>query len=160
MKGGKYQLVKLSFSFLYENCFMYLMYVDESGDSGIFPPSPTKYFILSAITFQETFWLNILDDLIQFKKLLKGRYGLLMKEEIHASVFISKRVKLQNTITRNDRLDMLKKSLDWLNSRTDISIITVRVDKTLNPNPFERAWHPEYDPIWRRIKKYSFEGYY
>jgi hypothetical protein len=119
---------------------MYLMYVDESGDSGTFPPSPTKYFILSAIIFHETFWLNILDDLIQFKKLLKGRYGLLMKEEIHASVFISKRVKLQNTISRNDRLDLLKKSLDWLNSRKDISIITVRVDKTLNPNPFERAW--------------------
>ena len=88
----------------------------------------------------ETFWLNILDDLIQFKKLLKGRYGLLMKEEIHASVFISKRVKLQNTISRNDRLDMLKKSLDCTHSlilqMTDVVAYFAR--QVYEPNKYLR----------------------
>jgi Protein of unknown function (DUF3800) len=115
------------------------MYVDESGDPGK-NNSPTRYFVLSAIIFHESYWLNILDDLINFKRQLKDRYGLLIKEEIHASVFISGRPKLKNTIARNDRLDLLKKCLDWLSSRPDISIISVRIDKQQNTDPFDRAW--------------------
>ena len=117
---------------------MYFMYVDESGDPGT-NNSPTKYFILSAIIFHESYWFNILDDLIHFKRLLKAKYGLLMKEEIHASVFLSGRAVLKNNIKRNDRLDLLKKCIDWLSSRNDISIISVRVDKSKNADPFARA---------------------
>lgn len=115
------------------------MYVDESGDPGTVN-SPTRYFILSAIIFHESYWLNILDDLIVLKRTLKSRYGLLMKEEIHASVFLSGRPKIKNSISRNDRLDLLKKCLDWLNDRTDISIISICVDKNNNTDPFEKAW--------------------
>jgi hypothetical protein len=63
-----------------------------------------------------------------------------MKEEIHASVFLSGRVLLKNDIKRNDRLDILKKCIDWLGSRNDISIISIRVDKANHADPFERAW--------------------
>lgn len=118
---------------------MYLMYVDESGVPGT-NNSPTKYFILSAIIIHESYWFNLLDDLIQFKRLLKAKYGLLMKEEIHASVFLSGRAKLKNNIKRNDRLDLLKKCVDWLSNRNYISIISVRVDKSNTTDPFSRAW--------------------
>jgi hypothetical protein len=118
---------------------MYLMYVDESGDPGR-TGSPTKNFVLSAIILHESYWLNILDDLIIFKRGLKTRYGLRMREEIHASVFVSGKAKIKKPISRNDRLDLLKKCLDWLNSRSDISVISVKVDKANNTDPFERAW--------------------
>lgn len=118
---------------------MYLMYVDESGDPGT-NNSPTKYFVLSAIIFHESYWLDILNDLIAFKRSLKNQYGLMIKEEIHASAFLTGRPKLKNTIKRHDRLDLLKKCLDWLSNRADVSIISVRIDKQRNIDPFERAW--------------------
>jgi hypothetical protein len=118
---------------------MYLMYVDESGDPGKVN-SPTTHYILSAIVIHETSWLNILNDVIAFRRALKTRYQILMKEEIHASVFMSRQPKLRNPIARNDRLDLLKKCIDWLNARTDVSIITVRVNKANTPDPFEYAW--------------------
>ncbi len=118
---------------------MYLMYVDESGDPGTLN-SPTRYFVLSAVILHESYWWNILQDLVEFKRSLKERYGLLMKEEIHASEFVTGRPKFKNNISRNDRLDLLKKVLDWLNGRPDLSVMSVRVDKTVNHDPFERAW--------------------
>ena len=120
---------------------MFLMYIDESGDTGKIN-SPTKYFVLSAIVMHETNWQNILDDLILFRKSLKNQYGLLMKDEIHASVFINGSPKLKNNITRNDKLDILKKCLKWLDSRNDISIVTIRCDKSANPTKdiFDFAW--------------------
>lgn len=118
---------------------MYIMYVDESGDPGV-KGSPTNYFVLSALIMHESYWLNVLDDLIAFKKQLKTRYKLLIKEEIHSSVFITGRPKLKNSISRNDRLDLLKKCLGFMNQRTDISIMTVRVNKANSADPFGRAW--------------------
>jgi len=74
---------------------MYLMYVDESGDIGKVN-SPSNYFVLSAVILHENDWLNILDDMIVFRRGLKSRYGLGMNEEIHASVFITGRPHLRN----------------------------------------------------------------
>ncbi len=90
---------------------MYLMYVDESGDVG-HHNSPSRYFVLSAIVLHENQWQNILDDLVRFRKYLKNRYGLEMQEEIHASVFLNGSANLKATLTRNAKLDLLKKCLN------------------------------------------------
>lgn len=115
------------------------MYVDESGDPGT-AGSPTKYFILSAVVIHEASWKNVLDDFLKLKRHFKERYGLMIKEEIHASEYLQKRVKFKNPISRNLRLDILKKCLDWMNSRNDISVFSVRIDKAGKVNPFEYAW--------------------
>lgn len=49
---------------------MYLLYVDESGDTG-HVNSPTKHFVLSALVIHEDQWLNILDDLVHSEGILK-----------------------------------------------------------------------------------------
>ena len=136
---------------------MYLMYVDESGDPGIVN-SPTKYFILSAIIFHESCWSSILDDLTGFKKLLKSRYGLLMKEEIHASVFLSGKSTTKNNISRNDRLDLLKKCINWLSDRTDMGIISICVDKTKNSDPFTKGWQILIQEFENILLHKSFPG--
>jgi len=50
---------------------MYLMYVDESGDSGIIN-SPTKYFILTGMVFHELRWRLLLDELKTFRRHLRA----------------------------------------------------------------------------------------
>jgi hypothetical protein len=104
------------------------MYVDESGDIGPHPVSPTRYFILSAIVIHELRWRNIMQDLVAFRQRLKTTKGLKIREEIHCTEFINKPGALVR-IPRNDRLDIIKKCIDWLNSREDLKIYSVVVDK-------------------------------
>jgi len=115
------------------------MYVDESGDTGLIN-SPTTHYILSSIIVHETKWLHFLNELIEFRRWLKKHKKLMMKEEIHASEFVSKRIKLKNKITPSDRVEILKLCLEWLSKRNYIHIISVRVDKDKSADPFEKAW--------------------
>ncbi len=138
---------------------MFLMYIDESGDVG-HNNSPSRYFVLSAILLHESNWQNILDDLVVFRRSLKQQYGLGMKEEIHASVFINGSANLKANITRNDKLDILKKCLKWLDSRNDISIITVRCLKSSNlgKDIFDFAWRVLIQRFDNTLARNNFPG--
>jgi hypothetical protein len=120
---------------------MYLMYVDESGDSGIVN-SPSKYFVLSALVIHETNWQKLLDDTVDFRRYLKNQYGLLMREEIHASVFINGHPKLKNrNISKNHKTLILQKCLKFLNDRNDIDVFSVCCDKSKQKeNVFDYVW--------------------
>src|SRR5579864_3825012 len=118
---------------------MYIMYVDESGDTGTVN-SPTKFYILSAIVVNECNWRQYLQDAVTFRRFIKTRFGLLMKEEIHASEYITKRIKLKNAIPRNRRLEILRYCIRFLRSRSYLSIFSVRIDKATNADPFNEAW--------------------
>jgi hypothetical protein len=136
---------------------MFLIYVDESGDNGL-NNSPSKYFVLSALIMHENVWQDFLNDLINFRRALKLRYGLKMSEEIHASEFINGYPKLKQSITRNDKLDLLKKCLKWLDERNDISIITIKCDKSKNSNKdiFEYTWGVLFQRIDQTLNKNNF----
>lgn len=134
---------------------MYIMYVDESGDPGV-TGSPSQFYYLSAIVIHESFWLKFLNDSINLRRHLKNTKGLLMKEEIHASVFISKRVKLRNNITRNNRLDILKTCVKWLSTKTYLNIITVKVDKATNLDPFLTAWRTLIQRFENTLRNQNF----
>lgn len=138
---------------------MYLMYIDESGDTGT-NNSPTQYFVLSAIVIHEEKWLEVLDDLILFRKYLKQRFGLGMNEEIHAADWLNKDPKLKANIVKNDRLDILKKCLNWLNQRNDISIYSVRCDKHANQSKdiFEYTWKVFIQRFENTLSHKNFPG--
>lgn|SRR5574343_17924 len=120
---------------------MYLIYIDDSGDPGRVN-SPTTHMLLTAIVFHEYRWGHLLDELVRFRQSLKVTKGLKLREEIHAVNFINKPGSLSR-IRRNDRLDILKKCIDWVAVQQDISVITVSVNKTtLSPSldVYETAW--------------------
>lgn len=122
---------------------MYLLYVDESGDIGLPPSSPTRFFILSAIVIHEMRWRSTLKDLIMFRQELKRRKGLKIRDEIHCTHFINKPGELVR-IARNDRLDIIKKCIDWLNSQGEMSIFSVVVDKHGKASDYDvflHAWN-------------------
>ena len=84
---------------------MYLMYVDESGDTGLVD-SPTRYFALSGIIVHESAWRQFLERLIAFRKTLRSVYGLPVRAEIHTSTRIisyriSTRARYHATKTRS-----------------------------------------------------------
>lgn len=120
---------------------MYLMYVDESGDSGLIG-SPSNYFILSGLVIHETFWHEYLDKLIQFRKEMKNLYGLDLKDEIHAQNFILNPGRLYR-IKRYNRLAILRHFADQLATMDKFRVLTVIVSKdakTSDYDIFDNAW--------------------
>lgn len=136
---------------------MYLMYVDESGDSGLVN-SPTRYYILSGIVFHELLWSDILQDLVNFRRQLKQLKGLKINEEIHSVEFINRPGNLKR-IRRNDRLDILKKCLNWVDGQPGVSTFSIVVDKQGKTNDiFETAWNALLNRFENTIVHKNFPG--
>lgn len=137
---------------------MFLMYVDESGDVGL-NNSPTRYFVLSAIVLHELRWRATLVSLVEFRRLIRETKGLKLREEIHCSDFINKPRDLKR-IKRNDRLDILKKSIDWLNHQSHLNIFSIVIDKQGRTDDiFELAWNTLTMRFENTISKNNFSGH-
>jgi hypothetical protein len=138
---------------------MHLMYVDESGDTGL-QGSPTRYFVLSGLVLHELRWRHVLDELIAFRRELKQAYGLRLREEFHAAAFITCPGELVR-IKRYDRLAMIRAFAGKLASLGDISIINILVDKA-NKQPgydvFDMAWRALVQRFENTISWHHFPG--
>ncbi len=120
---------------------MYLMYVDESGDTGL-GNSPTRHFVLSGLVVHELRWQSCLEQLIEFRRRMKAQFGVRLRDEIHSANFISHPGDMIR-IRRNDRLTIIRMFARELASIGDLNIINVAVDKaskTAGYDVFEMAW--------------------
>lgn len=136
---------------------MYLMYVDESGDTGL-ANSPTRYFALSGIVVHESSWRQFLQTLITFRKTLRSVYGLPIRAEIHASEYLQSRVF---GLDRHVRLAILRNTLDELAKLPTISITNVVVDKQGKPagyDVFNAAWGTLFQRFENTLVSSNFPG--
>jgi len=140
--------------------FMYLMYVDESGDTGLIG-SKSPYYVLSGVILHELCWRKILDRLIRFRRGIKGKFGLNMREEIHASEFISFPSSALMKFNAQDRLAIIRHLIDEVAGIKELSIITVIVNKTTKPpgyDVFENAWQALIQRLENTLKFANFSG--
>ncbi len=106
---------------------MFLMYVDESGDIGM-TDSPSRYFVLSGLVVHELRWSQYHQQLVEFRRRMKQKYGLLMREEIHAARMITQPGALVR-MKVYDRIAIIREFADELATMSDLRIINVVVDK-------------------------------
>lgn len=135
------------------------MYTDESGDTG-FSSNSSRYFVLCGIVVHELRWKNNLDQIINFRKRMKGSFGLHLREEIHAAHFITRPGSLVR-IARNDRLTILRLFADQLSSMSDLNIISVVIDKSKRQagfDVFEHAWKLLIQRFENTISRRNFHG--
>jgi hypothetical protein len=117
------------------------MYIDESGDSGLVN-SPKRYFVLTGLIVHETKWQTSLDELINFRRQLKQKFGIKLREELHAYELISRPKELAR-IKKHERLAIIRDFANKLALITDIQLINIVIDKNGKPNSydvFEKAW--------------------
>lgn len=136
---------------------MYLMYVDESGDTGL-SNSPTTHFALSGLVVHESRWRPFIDQLITFKRTMRAVHGLPVRAEIHASEYIKSRVF---NLPRHVRFAILRNFLDEIAKCPDISITNVIVDKTTkspNYDVFENAWQILFQRFENTLGYGNFPG--
>lgn len=139
---------------------MYFLYADESGDIGI-AGSPSKFFCLSGLVVHELRWHTLLDEVINFRRYLRNRYGLKLREEIHASAFIHRPGDVSR-IEKSIRLRILRETLDFQASvAADINIINVVVDKRgkdSDTDIFEMAWATLIQRFHNTLSYKNFPG--
>jgi hypothetical protein len=120
---------------------VYLLYVDESGDVGSRPGS-SRYFALSGLVVHELRWHDTLQRVVDFRRGLRDKYGLKLRDEIHASHFIHSPGELSR-IPKSLRLRILRDVIDMQATLPDVSIMNVIVDKQAKPadyDVFMSAW--------------------
>jgi len=141
---------------------MYLMYVDESGDTGL-QSSPTSYFVLSGLVIHESRWREFVNQLIAFRKTMRSVYGLPLRTEIHAAEFINRRIHAVGgqALKRYDRLAILRNTLDELSKIDYISITNVVIDKVGRSPPydvFDSAWSTLFQRFENTMIHGNFPG--
>lgn len=138
---------------------MYFLYADESGDVGT-ANSPGQFFCLSGLVVHELRWHDTLGSIINFRRDLRNRYGLKLREEIHVTEFLHKPGTLAR-IPKSMRLRMLRDCLDFQASINDISIINVVVDKAgkgQNDDVFDIAWTTLIQRFHNTLSHKNFPG--
>lgn len=138
---------------------MFLMYVDESGDAGQVN-SPTRYFVLTGMVVHELRWHNALNAFVSFRQRMRDKFGLKLREEIHAGAMLSHPGPLVR-IKRNDRLTIIRHFLDELASLGYVSFINVCVDKLGKPNgydPFAKGWQALIQRFENTLNHRNFPG--
>ncbi|HEY0282498.1 MAG TPA: DUF3800 domain-containing protein [Rhizomicrobium sp.] len=138
---------------------MFLMYVDESGDKGLIN-SPTRYFVLTGLVIHELRWHDALGALVTFRRRMREKFGLKLREEIHSGPMLTRPGSLVR-IQKNDRLTIIRHLLDEIASWGAVSLITVRVDKYGKPigyDPFVKAWEALIQRFENTINHRNFSG--
>ena len=138
---------------------MYFLYVDESGDTGM-RNSPTQFFILSGFVVHELRWHSTLDAIIDFRRELSTRYGLRLREEIHAAHFMHRPGTLAR-IRKDLRLRILREVLDFEATLPDVNLLHVLIDKSRKVpdyDVFEHAWMALLQRFENTISHRNFPG--
>ncbi len=138
---------------------MYIFYADESGDTGL-TATPTRYFVLSSFVVHELRWHAVLDQIVAFRRVMRARYGLKLREEIHAGHYIH-RPGAAARIPKSLRLRLLGDVLTFQAALPDVSVVNVVVDKHGKPadyDVFENAWRALVQRLHNTMSHRNFPG--
>ncbi len=134
------------------------MYVDESGDPGLWPPGtpahlrPSSHYILTGVIIPASHWQAFLTIMVGIKRTMRQNYGLRVRDELHGAELIHPRGnKIYKRIgSRKRRISLYSYALREVAAQMpQTKIVNVHLNK-VNPHypsstakgadPEERAW--------------------
>ena len=140
---------------------MYLMYVDECGDSGMKPES-SRYFILSAIILHESRWTAVMTRFANQRNEFKEHYGFDPDLELHASHMMGRSSKKYTKWNKQQRHMMLRHAIALEATMADsIRVMNVVIDKKKHGypyDPFTKAWDALINRFENTIEHGNFPG--
>lgn len=137
---------------------MYLMYVDESGDTGL-AAGGSSHFALTGLIVHESRWRDLVDVLMKFRRTMRDAHNLPVRMEIHASQYL-RHPPVANMLP-HVRIAILRNLLDELAQFSDISITGVVIKKTGKPSSydvFDNAWKILFQRFENTLKNGNFPG--
>lgn len=126
----------------------YIVYFDETGDDGANTLS-SKQFVLTSIYLNADCWQENYNKIREFRKNLKKKYGLHIKEEIHTKHLVRDKGMYRSYGWNNDQRKQLLIDITKLISSLDIRVINVIIDK-------ERIKNTDY-PVLKNALTYNIQ---
>jgi hypothetical protein len=62
--------------------------MDDSGDPGVDPGSPTPTFTVCCVFVKDAHWAPLFEDMIRFRRYLRANFGLRMRQEVKANELV------------------------------------------------------------------------
>lgn len=122
---------------------MYLMYVDECGDTGM-GNGASELFILSALVIHESRWTDVMTRLHEQRVVFEERYGLPVGVELHAGEMLGRTSKTYSAIGKRDRALMLRDTVkleaEMADSIRSINVVNDKRCKSFGYDVFGITW--------------------
>ncbi|MER7073232.1 DUF3800 domain-containing protein [Terrabacter sp. NPDC000476] len=120
---------------------MLLAYIDESGDSGQTNGSNT--YTLGCVLVRDTAWPDVFDNFLQFRRFVRARFGILLRDEIKANYLLRGGGDLKRFgFGEGIRHDIYRMHMR-LAPKLGLQVFAVVIDKTkiqVWRNPRDIAW--------------------
>jgi len=136
---------------------MFITYIDESGDHGLHPNSPSV-FVLSCVITHESSWLQNLDSLISLRRYLKQRWDISPRKELKAQYFRWGHGAFSGlNIPLHDRMNIYKDVIDYQANSMNITNFAVCIDKfkVIANNRDARYW--AWMMVLQRINRFCVD---
>jgi len=133
------------------------MYVDESGDTAVVK-SPTDYFALSGLIIHESQWLDCMNQLVNFRKMVRDKFGMKLREEIHAGRMLTRPKELFR-IPKHRRLAIIRLFAKEIANMQGVSVINILVKKkgkSPTYDTFDNAWKALFQRFENTLKNKNF----
>ena len=146
---------------------MFLMYVDESGDTGLpTAGSPTCFYCLSGLVVHELYWQTAHRQLVTFRQRLSQQYRVHLEDELHSAELIRLSTDLApslRALRKHEWLSSLRQHADEIAAIPGFSIINVVVDKATGKQQhadevFKFAWYRLFQRFENTIALRNFPG--
>ena len=124
---------------------MYIIYADESGDSGS-APGGTPFFAISGIIVHESNWNEIFQRFLDLRRNLSMRYQVPQRIPFHATNIINGHKEYHHSqfgLTEQQRFDFYRDILEFLAQLPEIRILNIFIRKDHITKPvdiFEWGW--------------------
>ena len=125
---------------------MYLIYSDESGDSGR-SSGGTPFFVISGVIIHERLWNDLFDQILSLRRSLKTQYRIPQRVELHAVDIVNGHGEFHHSrygLSPTDRFSIYRDSLHFLSQLSDIRVLDVFIKKSpvksASIDIFEQGW--------------------
>ena len=126
----------------------YIVYFDETGDDGANTLS-SKHFVLSSVYLAVDSWQDNFNRIREFRKELKEKYGLHIKEEIHTKHLVRDKGMYRSYNWGDEQRRQMLIDITKFISELDIRVINVVIDK-------ERIKSSDY-PVLKNALTYNIQ---
>jgi hypothetical protein len=140
---------------------MHFAYVDDSGNSGLPARGGSQTYTLACVLVEARRWPDVFDDLIDFRRFLKARFGIPVRTEIKANYLLHNRGPhfRPNPMSERARFAVYRGFMR-LQPKLGIQAFAVVIRKAglalkgITVDPREIAW--EY--LLQRLERFSTKG--
>jgi len=131
---------------------VFLFYLDASADRSL--------FVLSALRLKSERWREAFDKTKHFRSVLKARYGLYVKKELHATDLVAGRGDYgSRTIGKFARSRVFKEVLEFITTLPDAEILNVCITVPGCPvDPYLRAFERMLNRIQANLEDNKTQG--